>query len=152
HDVRKGTIFSIGEEVGLPTGKESLGLGNGFTTFESWGAYGQMLPRLSFLQFHGGISFPSNSTLGNKEVFWRTAVGKTFTHPAFGRSWVPMVEVVAARELTDGAVNEWDVIPQMQVSLSKRRHVMVSGGVQMPINERDTRKTQVLMYFLWDWY
>jgi mono/diheme cytochrome c family protein len=152
HNVRQGTIVSIGEEVGLPTGKEAQGLGNGFTTFESWGAYGQMLPRLSFLQFHGGIALPSDSTLGNKEAFWRTAVGKTFIHPAYGRSWVPMVEVVAARELSDGASNEWDVIPQLQVSLSKRRHVMVSAGVQMPLSDRDTRKTQVLTYFLWDWY
>jgi hypothetical protein len=152
HDVSSGTIVSAGEEVSLPTGKETQGLGNGFTTFETWGAFGQMLPRMSFLQVHGGIAFPSDSTLGSKEVFWRTAIGKTFVRPAFGRSWTPMVEVVAARELGDGAVNEWDVIPQMQISLSKRRHVMVSGGIQIPVNERDTRKTQVLTYFLWDWY
>lgn len=152
HDVRKGSIVSVGEEVSLPTGKQTEGLGNGFTVFESWGAYGQMLPRLSFLQFHGGIGIPSDSTLGNKEAFWRTAIGKTFTAPAYGRTWVPMVEIVGAREIADGAASEWDVIPQMQVSLSKRRHVMVSAGVQMPINERDTRRTQVLTYFLWDWY
>ena len=152
HDVRRGTIVSLGEEVSLPTGKQTEGLGSGYTVFESWGAIGQMLPRLSFVQFHGGIGIPSDSKLGTKEVFWRTAVGKTFTYPAYGRSWVPMVEVTGARELATGASSAWDVIPQMQVSLSKRRHVMVSGGLQIPINERDARKTQVLTYFLWDWY
>ncbi len=152
HDVRKGSIFTVGEEVSLPTGKQTEGLGNGYTVFESWAAYGQILPRLSFLQFHGGIGIPSDSTLGNKEVFWRTAFGKTFTHPTYGRIWTPMVELVAAHEVVSGAPTEWDVIPQMQVSLSKRRHVMVSAGVQMPLNERDARKTQVLTYFLWDWY
>ena len=152
HDVRRGTIFSLGEEVSLPTGKQTEGLGSGFTVFESWAAVGQMLPRLSFVQFHGGLGIPSDSNRGAKEAFWRTAVGKTFTHPAYGRTFVPIVEVTGARELTTGAPTEWDVLPQMQVSLSKRRHVMVSGGLQIPINERDTRRTQVLTYFLWDWY
>jgi len=104
------------------------------------------------VQFQGGIGLPSDTSVAAKEAFWRTAIGKTFTRPAFGRSWVPMVEVVGARELIAGAPAEWDVIPQMQVSLSKRRHVMISGGVQLPLNERDTRKAQVLTYFLWDWY
>jgi mono/diheme cytochrome c family protein len=152
HDVSKGTIFSVGEEIGLPTGKESQGLGSGVTTFESWAAVGQMLPSLSFVQFHTGIGIPSNSELAAKEAFWRAAIGKTFTAPKFGRIWTPMVEVVGARELVSGAVNEWDVIPQMQVSLSKRRHVLVSGGMQIPVNEREERKPQVLAYLIWDWY
>ena len=152
HDVRKGTIFSIGEEIGLPTGKESQGLGSGVTTFESWAAFGQVLPAMSFVQFHTGIGIPSNSELAAKEAFWRAAIGKTFTAPKFGRIWTPMVEVVGAREIVSGAVNEWDVIPQMQVSLSKRRHVLVSGGMQLPLNQRDERKPQVLAYLIWDWY
>jgi hypothetical protein len=40
----------------------------------------------------------------------------------------------------------------MQVSLSKRRHILVSGGVQIPMNARDDRHPTVLTYFLWDWY
>ena len=63
-----------------------------------------------------------------------------------------MVEIVAARELVSGAGPEWDVVPQMQVSLEQARHILVSGGVQIPINERDGRHPQVLTYFLWDWY
>jgi mono/diheme cytochrome c family protein len=151
-DVDQGTIVSAGEEIALPTGKQSEGLGSGFTTFESWGAFGQMLPRMSFVQLHAGIGIPSDSTRAAKEAFWRAAIGKTFTAPAYGRIWTPMVEVVGARSIEAGAASEWDVVPQMQVSLSKRRHIMVSGGVQLPITERDARKAQVLTYFLWDWY
>jgi mono/diheme cytochrome c family protein len=152
HDVRNGTIFSVGEEVGLPTGKENQGLGSGVTTFESWAAVGQVLPSLSFVQFHAGIGIPSHSELAPKEAFWRTAVGKTFTAPKYGRTWTPMVEVVGARELVSGAASEWDVVPQLQVSLSKRRHVLVSGGVQLPVNEREGRRPQLLTYLIWDWY
>jgi mono/diheme cytochrome c family protein len=152
HDVRRGTILSLGEEVSLPTGKQSEGLGNGFTVLETWGAFGQMLPRMSFVQLHGGVGLPTDTARGAKEAFWRAAVGKTFTRPAYGRTWTPMVELAAAHEFTTGAGTDWDVIPQVQISLSKRRHVMVSGGVQVPLTERDARKTQVLTYFLWDWY
>jgi hypothetical protein len=63
-----------------------------------------------------------------------------------------MLEVVAARALEDGAHAEWDVVPQMQLSLSKRRHVLINGGVQIPISERDGRHPRALAYFLWDWY
>jgi mono/diheme cytochrome c family protein len=152
HSVERGSILSVGEEVGLPTGKESLGLGSGVTTFESFAAYGQRLPGLSFAQFHAGIGLPTKPDIVSREAFWRAAVGKQFIEGGFNRTWTPIVEVVAARELVSGAPSEWDVVPQMQVSLSKRRHILVSGGVQIPVNERQDRHPQVLTYFLWDWY
>ena len=51
----------------------------------------------------------------------------------------------------DGAA-EWDVVPQMQVSLSKLQHVLLSVGVRVPLNEREDRKPQLLTYLLWDWF
>ena len=48
--------------------------------------------------------------------------------------------------------SEWDVVPQMQVTLSKLQHVMVAGGVRIPLTERDGRSTQALVYLLWDWF
>jgi mono/diheme cytochrome c family protein len=152
HSVPSGSIVSVGEEVGLPTGKESLGLGSGVTTFETFAAYGQRLPGLSFVQFHTGIGLPTKPDIVSREAFWRTAIGKQFIQGGFNRTWTPIVEFVAARELVDGAKSEWDVVPQMQVSLSKRRHILISGGVQIPMNEREDRHPQVLTYFLWDWY
>jgi hypothetical protein len=152
HSVQKGAIFSLIEEVGLPTGKESLGLGSGVTTFETSATYGQRLPGLSFVQFHTGIGLPTKPDLVPRETFWRTALGKQFVQGGYHRTWTPMVEFVAARELVSGAKSEWDVVPQMQVSLSKRRHILVSGGLQIPMNEREDRHAQVLTYFLWDWY
>ena len=58
-----------------------------------------------------------------KEAYLRTAMG--FTHMAdrgFGRSWSPQLEVLLARPF--GGDAEWDVVPQLQVSLSKIQHVM----------------------------
>jgi hypothetical protein len=138
--------------VALPTGKEALGLGSGVTTFESFAAYGQRLPALSFVQFHGGVGLPTKPDVVPREAFWRTAFGKQFIQGGFNRTWTPILEFVAARELVADAKSEWDVVPQMQVSLSKRRHILVSGGVQIPMSEREGRHPQVLTYFLWDWY
>ena len=152
HSVERGSILSVGEEVGLPTGKESLGLGTGVTTFESFAAYGQRLPGLSFVQVHAGVGLPTKPDIVPREAFWRVAFGRQFVQGGYNRTWTPIVEVVAARELVTDATSEWDVVPQMQLSLSKRRHILVSGGVQIPVNERVDRHPQVLTYFLWDWY
>jgi mono/diheme cytochrome c family protein len=152
HSMTRGTIVSAGQEIVLPTGKEHLGLGSGVTTFETFGAVGQRLPDEAFVQFHFGVGLPTNPEIVAREAFWRTAVGKTFIQGGFYRAWTPMLEIIAARELERGAAAEWDIVPQMQVSLSKRRHILVSGGVQVPISQRDGRHPQVLTYLLWDWY
>jgi hypothetical protein len=52
----------------------------------------------------------------------------------------------------EGEDSEWDVVPQLQVSLSKLQHVMVSAGLRIPVSERDTRRTQFVTYLLWDWF
>ena len=151
HDVGRGSIVSLGEEVSLPTGKQSEGLGKGFTVFETFVAAGQILPHESFLQFQGGIEIPTDAERASKEAFWRTAIGKTITQQST-RRWTPMVEVVGGRELESGARAQWDVVPQMQVTISKRQHIMISSGVQVPLNGRNERASQFLTYFLWDWY
>ena len=146
-----GRIASAGLEVVLPTGNESRGLGNGYTVFEPFAMWGQVLPRNSFLQMHGGVELPSDSTRGSTELFLRTAVGTTVAqNRGFGRAWTPQVELLWARP--EGGTSEWDIVPQVQVTLSKLQHVMVAGGVRIPITERAERPTQGLVYLLWDWY
>jgi hypothetical protein len=45
-----------------------------------------------------------------------------------------------------------DLVPQVQVTLSTRQHVMASLGVRVPLNERADRPTRLLFYVLWDWF
>ena len=63
-----------------------------------------------------------------------------------------MVEILGARELETGAHPEWDVVPQLQISLSRRQHILFNVGVRIPVNERAGRHAEVLTYFLWDWF
>ena len=147
----RGSIFSAGAAVVLPTGKESEGLGNGFWVYEPFAMWGQYLGANGFLQVHAALEIPSDSTNGSKEGFVRTALGYTFTQDqSFGRAWSPMLEVLAAKP--EGGATEWDVVPQMQVSLSKLQHVLLNVGVRVPLNERAERKPRLLTYILWDWF
>lgn len=152
HDLARGHIFSVAGEIILPTGKESDGLGGGVTIFEPFVAFGQMLPGASFVQAQAGLELPFDTDRAGREAFWRAALGWTFTEGRFGRAWSPMIEVLAARELESGAPVEWDLVPQVQITLNRRQHIMINAGVRFPVNEREGRRTQVITYLLWDWF
>jgi hypothetical protein len=151
HSIESGSIFSLAGEVVLPTGHRDKGFGKGVTVFEPFAAFGQLLPRDSFVQFQGGFEIPSDRGLAD-EAFWRTAVGKTFTEGLAGRAWTPIVEVLGARELESGATPGWDLVPQVQVSLSQRQHVLLNAGVRIPVNDYGPRAAEFKFYVLWDWF
>jgi mono/diheme cytochrome c family protein len=153
HDPVRGAIVSAGGEVTFPTGKEYLGLGRGLMLFEPFVAYGQILPRDGFLHVQAGMEFPRQHNKASREAFWRAATGWSYTqNGGSGRTWSPMIELVGAREFEADATAEWDLVPQMQVTLSRRGHIMASGGVRLPINSRAGSNKQVIVYLLWDWF
>jgi mono/diheme cytochrome c family protein len=150
--LRSGSIFSLQGEAILPTGNRAHGLGSGVTTFETFAAYGQLLPWKSFLQFQGGADLPVDTAKSPDAVFFRAAVGKSFNQNAgLGRLWSPMFEVLADRDLETGAKTNLDVMPEFQVTLSKRQHVRFDVGVRVPATNTRGRQTQVMFYLLWDW-
>jgi mono/diheme cytochrome c family protein len=152
HSLNSGAIVSAAAEVVLPTGKETQGLGNGTTVVEPFVAIGKLLPSDGFVQFQGGFEIPWNRDELDSEAFWRTAVGKTFVEGRFGRSWTPMLEVVGAKAFEGGERAQWDLIPQVQITLSRRQHIMVNAGLRIPLTNRDRHTVQLLTYFLWDWF
>jgi hypothetical protein len=151
HSLDRGNIVSVTGELVLPTGSQSKGLGGGTAVFEPFVTFGQMLPGNSFIQGQAGFAFPVKSGHDN-EVFWRTAVGRTFEQTRFGRLWTPMLEILAARPLADGAAVEWDLLPGAQVTLNARQHVRLAGGVRLPVTDANQRRKSVIVYLLWDWY
>jgi hypothetical protein len=152
HSRQRGSIVSVSGEVVLPTGKETQGLGKGTTVFEPFLTFGQLLPRNGFLHAQAGLELPRHRDVAEREGFWRVVLGQTFEQGRFGRAWSPMIELVAARELESGATTNWDAVPQAQVTLSRRQHIMINGGVRVPVNNRSGRHVQVITYFLWDWF
>jgi hypothetical protein len=152
HSLDRGAILAVGGELVLPTGDETKGFGKGTTVLESFVLYGKMLPHDAFVQFQGVLEFPHDSSFEDEAVL-RAVVGKTWTVDApFGRSFTPMLEVLAVRDLTGGAQTQWDLVPQLQVSLNQRQHVLGAVGIRQPVTERDSRATELVFYLLWDWF
>ena len=152
HSLATGSIVSAGGELTAPTGDRTQGTGGESTVFEVFGAYGQLLPGSGFLQVQTGFELPVHPDEMPRAYFLRTAIGKTFAADGgLGRRWSPMVEVVADRDLVTGAATNWDVVPQIQIPMSKRLHVLGNVGFKLPANNTADRPRQVLFYVLWDW-
>ena len=152
HSVASGTIFSGSFEMIVPTGDEDDGLGSGTVILEPFLTFGQLLPAAAFLQLQAGVELPLDRNRKREEGFWRGALGKSFSEGRWGRTWSPMVELLGAREFVAGAPTLWDVVPQVQVTLSTRQHIMANVGVRVPINQTQTRSAQMWIYLLWDWF
>lgn len=150
---RTGTILSLGLEVTIPSGRADRGLGTGTTVLGPFLAFGQLLPRGAFVQAHAGADLPVDFDVAKPDLFWRAALGWSVSASRFGRMFSPMVEVLGTRELdTSEAVATWDVVPQLQVTLSRRKHVRLDVGALVPVNETSDRHVQLVAYLLWDWY
>jgi len=152
HSLEKGYIFSVGGELVLPTGDETRGFGKGTAVIEPYVLYAKLLPQDSFLQLQGKLEFPVENGF-EEELVIRSAFGRTWTTGGpFGRAWTPMIEVLAARDLKSGAKVNWDLVPQFQVTLNTRQHVMANFGFRVPANDSSIRDTEFVFYLLWDWF
>jgi hypothetical protein len=151
---RTGSILAVGLDVSVPTGRADRGLGSGFSIVDPFVAYGQLLPAGTFVQAHAGADIPIDSGDANTELFWRAALGWSLARHRFGRMYTPMLEVLGAREVgASDAVVTWDLVPEMQVTLSRRKHVRLGAGARIPVNDRTAdRQLQLATYLLWDWY
>ncbi|MGH8639796.1 MAG: c-type cytochrome [Burkholderiales bacterium] len=148
----RGSILSAGSELIFPTGMDADGLGSGETVVEPFGTFSLMLPRDGFLHLHTGLELPIGAGDSHTESFWRATVGTTLVHRRWHRAWSPMFEVLGSRALADGEPVLWDVVPQMQVSLSTRQHVLLNAGLRIPVNQRNDRGNTAMVYLLWDWF
>ena len=152
HSTRKGAILSAGVDMTFPTGKEALGLGHRLRVFEPFAVYSQRLPANIFVHAQVGVEKPLNLAV-KREVFWRMAAGKTFVHGPWGRTWSPIVELLAVREFVPGEPESTEVLPQLRVTLSRRHHVSANAGVRVPFTVPSAvRRSSLIGAVLWDWY
>jgi mono/diheme cytochrome c family protein len=150
--LRKGSILSIGGELFFNTGDPDIGLGAGTNEFEPYLSYGQILPSNFHFQCHIGAVMPFDRDGTDDAVFWRLVPGYTFRKGRYGRMWSPMVELIGKQDLVSGSTADWDMIPQLQVGVNRRQHVLFCFGVRVPLNDTDVRETGYLFYLLWDWF
>jgi hypothetical protein len=79
-------------------------------------------------------------------------VGKSFRESdGLGRMWTPMMELVANRDYFTHATTDWDIVPQFQVTISRRQHIRADLGFRIPVTNTEGRPIQAMFYVLWDW-
>jgi len=147
-----GSIVAVQGGVLPPTGDSKKGFGAGTTTFEPFVSADQLFRTNTWVQFQMGAELPVDAKKSPQSLFYSTALGQTLAGDhRLGRQWSPMLEFLANRDLVDGAKTDWDVMPEMQVTLSKRQHIRVDLGYRAPFTNTSGRQGQVDFYILWDW-
>ena len=152
HSLARGSILSAGSEIVFPTGDESAGLGDGDTILEPFGTFSQVLPANGFLHAHTGLVLPLGAGDARTGAFWRIAAGRTFIERRWHRAWSPLIELLGSRETAERIPIAWDILPQLQVSLSRRQHVLLNAGLRVPVTDRRARGKAAMVYLLWDWF
>ena len=151
-NLQSGSILSLQGGFLLPTGNHQRGFGAGTTTFEPFAAFDQIFRENTFVQLQFGAELPFDTSKAPQSWFFNSALGQSFAGDhQLGRLWSPMCEFLATRDLVNGAKTDWDVMPEMQVTISKRQHVRGSLGYRIPISNTEGRQQQVMFYLLWDW-
>jgi mono/diheme cytochrome c family protein len=149
--LRTGSILSLQGGFLLPAGDSKRGFGTGTTQFEPFAAFDQLFKENTFIQTQLGADLPLQTNVVPRSMFWRVAVGQAMAQDhMLGRLFSPMVEFLADREFTLGARTNWDVVPEMQITVSRRQHVRVAFGVREPFTNTQGRTPQVVFYLLWD--
>jgi cytochrome c553 len=148
---RSGTLVSAAASLTLPTGSVRYGLGTRLAVLEMSALASQRLPRRAFLHSQVGFAYPLNIASTPNEVSWRAAVGQTLNAGTSGRAWTPLVEVTAHRELEFRDPIRWDLVPQVQTTLSRRQHITISAGARLPVRGPERPRT-ALLSLTWDWF
>jgi len=150
--LNSGSILSLFGGFLLPTGNRSRGFGSGTTSIETFAAFDQLFRTNTFIQLQGGAELPFRTEVAPQSLFFNSAIGQSFAaNHGLGRLWSPMCEFVATHDLVNHASTDWDVIPEMQVTISRRQHVRGNLGFRIPVTNTQGRSKQVVFYLLWDW-
>lgn len=153
YNQRTGSLLTLAGEFNFPTGNKKLGTGNGVMVIEPFASYAQLFPKESFVQVQTGVEFPTHTDDRPKEAFIRSAFGKTLRQEkGMGRAWTPMLEFLATREIQRRSKTEYDIAPQVQVTLAQRQHIRANFGVRIPVNNFNSRAVELGFYLLWDWF
>ena len=152
-DLNSGSILSLFGGLLIPSGDRQRGFGSGTTTFETFAAFDQLFRTDTFIQAQFGADLPFHpKDEAPQSLFFNAAIGQSFAaNHGLGRLWSPMFEFVATRDLLTGAKTDWDVLPQLQVTISRRQHIRGDLGLRTPITNTTGRQKQIVFYLLWDW-
>ena len=144
HDKQRGSIYTLGVQAGVP-----LSSGENWE-FLPYLAMGKIINDEWIFQGSGRLKFDLEDSDGGSAEF---AGIVHWVHTPWPRNVFPALELVAevpfdTRPGEDSV--QWSVLPQARIGISKRGHVAVNVGVEVPLNERDRYDWRAYVYLIWD--
>ena len=142
------TILAAGLELAFPSGDQNRGLGEGTVGIGPSLLAGRQLGPLTLQgQIRGDV--PIDERRADRALHYRLAFGYPFS--ILKRDWVPAVELEVLQNVTAKQDNVF-ITPQIYKGLSKRGHIAVAVGAQIPVaGDTDPLAVRVLTFFLWEY-
>ncbi|MBT8050156.1 MAG: cytochrome c [Xanthomonadales bacterium] len=147
HDKRKGSIYTVAAQVGVPLNSDEPWeflpyLAMGKIINDEWTFQGSARLKLDLEDSdHSSAEFAGI-------VHW--------VHTPWPRSVFPGLEFIAEVPFERGTgpakvdAVQFSVLPQVRIGISKRGHVAVNVGAEIPLNERDRYDWRAYVYLIWD--
>ena len=147
-DLPSRAIVGAGLDLVLPSGDRHRGLGDGTVSFEPSLLAGKELgPVVVQAQIQGAA--PVDEKRADRAVHYRFALSYPFS--PLKRAWVPTVEVEALQNVSARQHNVF-ITPEIYKGLTKRGHVALAFGAQIPVaGDADPFDVRVLAFLLWEY-
>ncbi len=148
-DYKSLSILTAGFEFSLPTGNEAKGFGKGTVVAVPYFAFGEGIFNGKFeLQGSVQIETPLNRSKGNPELIY--AFSATLILPEGRRGIFPGVELMGVKTL---GANEHTIslVPKLYIALTRRGHLAISIGREIPIYGGSPFKYRYVSFVLWDY-
>ncbi|MEI9813961.1 MAG: cytochrome c [Acidobacteriota bacterium] len=156
---RTKSLIGWGSEVLIPTGNPNNG-GTGITEAEQFLTYTQILPKNAYFLQQIGAEGPIRRHDDPIQAYARTTLGKVFlADRGFGRAFSVANEFITTRNFASHQNWTLTLVPQIQVTVSRRQHMRLGIGVNLPVIQgppnagaiiNPTGPKQLTFYWLWD--
>jgi cytochrome c553 len=144
HDKKKGAIYTLGVQAGVP-----LNSGEHWE-FLPYLAMGKVISDQWIFQGSSRLKLDLEDSDHHSAEF---AGIVHWVHTDWPRNVFPAMEVVAEVPFETGPGEDsvqWSALPQARIGISKRGHVALNVGVELPLNERDRYDWRAYVYLIWD--
>ncbi len=147
-DYKNLNILSAGLELKLPTGDEVKGLGTGTFTLIPYLAGGLEIRDLIQFQTSLELETPFKRSKGDPQVNF--AVSSTVLTTQARQGLFPGLEFVASKNLASSE-QTLSVVPTLYWAVTKRGHVALSFGAEVPLSGEKSFDTRWLAFLMWDY-
>lgn len=141
-------ILTTGFELSLPTGSETKGFGKGTVLLIPYFAGAKGIGEKIELQGSIKIEAPTNKSKGNPELIY--ALSTTLSIPEGKRGIFPGIELVGTKTL-GMAEHTISIVPKIYIALTKRGHLAISIGREIPVYGDKPFKYRYVGFILWDY-